>query len=95
MRGFGLLASAIVLAGLAACAERGPEYSYAPAYGYGAWSEGYYCCGPEFDGFDHFREVHDHRGFGLHSDLHDGLHDGFHSGIHDGVNGGSHGGHRG
>ena len=59
MRGLGLLASVIMLAGLAACAEpAGPSYAYAPVYGpwpegvygpwpegvYGPWPEGYYCC---------------------------------------------------
>ena len=70
MRAFGLLASVILLAGLAACAEAaGPNYAYAPSELYGPWPEGYYyapgeiygpwpegycCCGPRLVPVKHF-----------------------------------------
>jgi hypothetical protein len=70
MRGFGLLASLILLAGLAACAEAaGPNYAYAPGEIYGPWPEGYYCCGPRLFPVRHFHHhghAHGHGHGGHH-----------------------------
>jgi hypothetical protein len=72
MRGLGLLASIILLTGLAACAETaGPNYAYAPGELYGPWPEGYYCCGPGPVLVKHSHHHHhdhggDHGGHGGH-----------------------------
>jgi hypothetical protein len=67
MRWFGLLASVILVASLASCADTvGRNYAYGPGYGYGAGPEAFYCCGPRFERFYHFDHFRDHTRFHFH-----------------------------
>jgi hypothetical protein len=63
MRGSGILASLILLAGATACTEPvGPNYAYGPSDygpGYAYWPGPYYCCAPVVF-------LHHHHGFGGH-----------------------------
>jgi hypothetical protein len=88
MRGFRFLASVILLASLASCAETaGPNYAYAPyaygpGFGYEVGPEAFYCCG--FNRFQRFHDIHRFHQFhhygGFHP--HGGFHGGFHGGHH-------------
>ncbi len=74
MRWYSILASIVMLTGLATCAPTAaPRYDY--GYGYDAWPDGYFCCGPSFRRSGGFHHFHGHGGFHFH-----GAHGGFHGG---------------
>jgi hypothetical protein len=63
MRWYSILASIVMLAGLATCAPTAaPRYGY----GYGAWPDAYFCCGSSFERTGRFHRFHAYRGFAFH-----------------------------